>query len=109
MYYHTVVKCRSISRRCGRPREQPRCKVIPTEKAFEWYEKSAKLGNADAQHNLGVCYAKGEGVEQSWEKAFEWYEKSAKQGDADAQFNLGVCNKKGEGVEQSWEKAFEWC
>ena len=39
-----------------------------------------------AQHNLGNCYYKGDGVEQNYEEAVKWYRNAAKQGDSYAQF-----------------------
>ena len=47
---------------------------------MKWYRKSADQGNAAAQCNLGVCYAKGQGVPQSYDEAIKWYRKSADQG-----------------------------
>ena len=47
------------------------------KKAFEWYEKVASQGFADAQYNLGNMYYYGEGVEKDSKKAIEWYEKAA--------------------------------
>ena len=41
---------------------------VPTEYCEELV-KLAEGGNAEAQANLGVCYAKGEGVSQSNEEA----------------------------------------
>ena len=71
-------------------------------------ERLAEKNDAIAKNSLGRCYAKGQGVEQSWEKAVEWYQKSAKQGYEIAQYNLGLCYEIGKGVKQSWEKAVEW-
>ena len=68
----------------------------------------AEQGNPFAQNNLGVCYANGQGVEQSWEEAVKWYRKSAEQGDETAQTNLGRRYANGQGVEQSWEEAAKW-
>ena len=79
------------------------------EKAFEWYEKSAKQNYAPAQNNLALMYLEGVGVEKDEEKAFEWYEKSAKQNFAFAQNNLAWMYSNGIGVEKDEEKAFEWC
>ena len=76
--------------------------------AVEWYEKAAAQGNAVAQYNLGVCYAKGEGVQQSYEKAVEWYTKAAEQGNIEAQNKLAECYEKGLGVEPSKKKAYYW-
>ena len=78
------------------------------EQAVLWYRKSAAQGDADAQNNLGLCYANGEGVEKSAERAVQWYRRSAEQGNAVAQFNLGWCYANGEGVEKSAEQAVLW-
>ncbi|HEV8552721.1 MAG TPA: tetratricopeptide repeat-containing serine protease family protein [Casimicrobiaceae bacterium] len=74
----------------------------------EWYQKAATQGNADAQFNLGVMYANGEGVSKDAAKAVEWYQKAATQGDADAQLNLGAMYLRGEGVPKEVAKAVEW-
>ena len=79
------------------------------EKAFEWYEKSAKQNFAPAQLALAEKYFYGRGVEKDEEKAFEWCEKSAKQNFAPAQFYLAWMYSNGIGVEKDEEKAFEWC
>ena len=55
------------------------------EKAFEWTEKSAKQGVAQAQNELGRAY---EQMKQDYNKAIEWYKKAAAQGYQDAQKNL---------------------
>ena len=70
--------------------------------------EAATQGDALAQYNLGLMYANGQGVAQSYAKAFEWYSKAANQGLAPAQYNLGVMYANGQGVAQSYAKAFEW-
>ena len=50
----------------------------------------AEQGNAIAQYNLGVMYAKGQGVPKDYKLAVKWYRKSAEQGDPSAQSNLGL-------------------
>ena len=57
---------------------------------------------------MGICYAEGRGVPQSYVEAVKWYRNSADQGDADAQYNLGVCYEKGRGVTQSYDEAVKW-
>ena len=49
----------------------------------------AEAGDADAQTNLGVMYANGDGVPEDYTEAAAWYRKAAEQGHADAQFTLG--------------------
>ena len=39
------------------------------KKAFQWYQKAAVNGNADAQFNLGVMYHEGRGVAKNITKA----------------------------------------
>ena len=46
-----------------------------------------------AQYNVGVYYAKGKGVDQSFTKAREWWTKAAAQGYEDAIGNLKILDK----------------
>ncbi len=46
--------------------------------------------HASAQYNLGVSYAKGQGVPKDDQQAVFWYRKAAEQEDAGAQHNLGL-------------------
>ena len=62
-------------------------------KAFEWYEKSAKLGYSGAMDNVGICYENGKGVTKDVNKAKEWYTKAAAQGDTGAQQALDELNQ----------------
>ena len=48
--------------------------------AFTIFEDLAKKGDVEAQFELGMMYANGEGVRQDDFKAKEWYEKAASQG-----------------------------
>ena len=45
----------------------------------------AEQGDAEAQFNLGVMYANGEGVTQDDKEAVKWYRLAAEQGNAEAQ------------------------
>ena len=65
-------------------------------------------GVAGAQFNLGVMYARGDGVEKDPAEATRWYRKAAEQGHAEAQFNLGLRYYKGEGVRKSRTMALKW-
>lgn len=70
------------------------------EKAFEWTEKSAKQGFAQAQNELGRAY---EQMKQDYNKAIEWYQKAAAQNYQPAQQNLKRINENG-GVPQAASK-----
>lgn len=77
-------------------------------KAVYWLQRSADLGNANAQGFLGWCYEFGYGVNQNYSFAVYWYQKSADQGNSNAYNNLGRCYYSGNGVEQDYKKAFYW-
>src|SRR3989475_11307471 len=79
-----------------------------TEQSFVESKKRADSGDADAQVNVGLLYAKGEGVPRDFAQARQWWQKAAAQGDAQAQVNLGLLYAKGEGVPQDFAQAREW-
>ena len=58
-------------------------------KAFKWFMKSAKQGNAMSQLYVGKMYSFGAGVKQNTTKAIFWYKQSAKRGNKIAKQNLG--------------------
>ena len=70
--------------------------------------KRAEAGDARAQCNLGVCYAKGEGVTQDYKEAVEWLTKSAEQEFMVAQANLGSLYHNGNGVTKDQKEAVRW-
>jgi TPR repeat protein len=75
--------------------------------AFKWFEKSAKLGDKDAQNRLGLMYQYGDGVDKNPSKAVEWFQKAADNGNAYGQKNLADLYYDGEGVTQNFYKASE--
>lgn len=76
--------------------------------AVRWYLKSAELGYALAQFNLGVCYSFGRGIPKDESEAVIWYRKAADQGIAVAQYNLGLCYDSGIGVNEDKPEAVKW-
>jgi uncharacterized protein len=76
--------------------------------AVKWYRKAAEQNVADAQYNLGVCYANGQGVTEDDAESVKWFRKAAEQNLADAQYNLGVCYDSGEGVAKDEVEAYKW-
>jgi hypothetical protein len=66
--------------------------------AVAWFRKAAMQGESTAQYNLGLLYAKGQGVKKDYAQAIAWWRKSAAQGNEDAQFKLGVVYHTGQGV-----------
>lgn len=71
-------------------------------------KKVPEQGDAEAQYNLGVRYAHGQGVPQNYNEAFKLFKKAAEQGHALAQHGIGAMYINGSGVQQNNTKAFEW-
>lgn len=69
--------------------------------ALKLWQPLADAGNPDAQVNIGVLHANGEGVPQSYSEAITWYRKAADQGDVFALNNLGLMYMRGQGVAAS--------
>jgi len=78
------------------------------EEAVAWCRRAAEQGDADAQFELGQCYANGRGVEKDAKEAVAWYRKAAAQDSADAQHMLGVCYIAGKGVEKDVSQCLTW-
>lgn len=57
--------------------------------AFGFFEAQAGTGDAAAQYMLGLMYANGQGVEQSFYEAAKMYRRAGEQGHTGAQVNLG--------------------
>ena len=66
--------------------------------ALKLWQPLADAGNPDAQVNIGVLHANGEGVAQSYAEALVWYRKAADQGDVFALNNLGLMYMRGQGI-----------
>ena len=76
--------------------------------ALKTFQSLAAQGNAEAQTNLGMLYANGQGVPQDYSQARQWYEKAAAQGHALAQNNLAEMYYAGLGVPQDDVRAYMW-
>ena len=68
----------------------------------------AEKGDAEAQFNLGVVYANGQGVERDEKEAVNWYSKAAEQDHPPAQLFLGLMYANGQGVERDEKEAVKW-
>ncbi len=68
----------------------------------------AEQRHSDAQYNLGLMYANGQGVPKNYKTAVKWYKLAAEQGNAFAQYNLGVMYANGQGVPQDYKTAVKW-
>ena len=70
-------------------------------KAFELYQRAAKLGCADAYYNIGFAYVNGVGVERDEKKARYYYELAAIGGAVTARYNLGILEKKSGNIDRA--------
>jgi TPR repeat protein len=61
-------------------------------------ERKAYSGEVGAQHELGLRYLLGEGVEADTLKGAFWIRRAAEQNSADAQYNLGILEFNGWGI-----------
>ena len=75
---------------------------------FDEAKLLAEQGDAEAQLNLGIRYANGEGVPEDDAEAVKLYRLAAKQGDAEAQNNLGIMYANGDGVPQNNVRGYIW-
>lgn len=78
------------------------------EKAIPILRKSAELGNAEAQYNLGYFLQNGVGIEKNEKEAFEWYKKSSENGFNDGHYAMMMAYGNGIGTEINSEKGFEY-
>jgi TPR repeat protein/actin-like ATPase involved in cell morphogenesis len=69
-----------------------------SQRTVEELRERATKGNAEAQFQLGCCYASGNGVAKDEVEAVAWFRRAADSGFAQAQFQLGACYALGNGV-----------
>ena len=74
------------------------------KKAFRWYLRAAKTGNAAGMFCVGHCYHFGYGVVDDHKQAKKWYTKAANGGNIDANFNLAYLLDQRNEIEE----AIEW-
>ncbi len=67
---------------------------------------AAEQGEASAQFNVALIYARGDGIKADQAKACHWFIKAAQQNSADAQYAAGACYQYGMGVEADDKKPY---
>ena len=75
---------------------------------FDEAKLLAEQGDAEAQLNLGIRCANGEGVSEDDVEAVKWYRLAAKQGLARGQSYLGIIYGNGDGVPENYAEAVKW-
>jgi hypothetical protein len=73
-----------------------------------YFQRGAQAGDPEAELQLGILYAKGDGVTQDYTTAATWFRMAADQGSARAQYDLGVLYERGRGVAADPEQAASW-
>jgi TPR repeat protein len=76
--------------------------------AFSTFKPLASSGEANAQFQLSLLYAFGQGVKADVKESLYWLRQAATQGHVLAQSNLGVAFNRGRGVPQNEIKAYAW-
>jgi len=79
-----------------------------TTDAATLFQQAAEKGNRRAQYQLGLLYARGDGVQKNLIKARELLRKAAMQGHPKAQFYLGQMYLFGDGGKKDNMKATMW-
>jgi len=78
------------------------------KEAAAWYQKAAEAGLVEAQTQLGLMYAAGQGVKQDYDQALSWTRKAAEAGHPRAQTNLGILYMTGFGIPRDFEESVKW-
>ncbi len=86
--------------------KQARKTEYNSKEQFDLFMKAAELGNAEAQFEVGCCYASSNScVAQDYYEAFKWFKKSADQGYAEGIYNVGEAYNYGQGVQKDYKMA----
>ena len=107
-----AVKSRAAS--AGRLEEDdicPFCRTPPpsSELWVKRMEKRVAVNDANAFHNMGVYFSRGEhGLQQNMNKALELFHRAAELGCVVAYCNIGYAYKFGTGVEEDHDKAVHY-
>ncbi len=73
-----------------------------------YFQHGAQAGDPEAELQLAILYAKGEGVTQDYATAAKWFRAAAEHGLPRAQYDLGVLYERGRGVPTDPAQAASW-
>jgi TPR repeat protein len=73
-----------------------------------YFQRGAQDGDPNAELQLAIIYAKGEGVAQDYTAAATWFRAAGNNGIPRAQFDLGVMYERGRGVPIDLTQAADW-
>lgn len=78
------------------------------KKSLAWLTQAANAGDMLAQFNLGLLFARGEGITPNDEKALHWWTMAEKNGSTKAPMMLGLFYHIGRGTGRSEKEAIRW-
>jgi TPR repeat protein len=78
--------------------------------AAKWFRQAAQRGHVQAQHDLGMLYHEGQGVEKDPRWAYYWIKVAALQGDDKAEESLKKVSvgMSADQVREAERQAAEW-
>lgn len=76
--------------------------------AVRFFEESARLGNKNANYNLGMMHKNAPRGRQDFAKAVKYFEAGAKQGSLACSYSAGYMYYKGLGCRQDYSRAVEY-
>lgn len=85
-----------------------RAAATPPAEPQQATRDAAAKGQADAQIELGLNYAKGTGVAKDYATARQWFQHAADQNDARGQYYLGLMHERGYAVQRNYATAVNW-
>ena len=88
-------------------RSQPRININQRNR-FSKAQEASKRGNPQAEFDLAMMYAKGEGVQKNPRVAFNLFHRAATKGHVEAKYCMAVNFDKGFGVIKQEELARHW-
>ncbi len=90
------------------PFNNVRTNIPRVSQKFIYAKRAASQGDARAQFDLGLMYAKGDGVRRSEREAFKWFHKAARNNHTEAKFYMGLSFVQGRGVKRQPQLARYW-
>lgn len=79
-----------------------------SKSTFEELKAKAEAGDAAAQYQFGLHYARGDGAAKNYVEGLKWVRKSAEQDYAEAEWYLGNSYFGGRGLDRDYDLAFQW-
>ena len=76
--------------------------------AYTWYEAAAYAGEPEGMNRTGLCYFRGEGVEQDYYAAFSWFLSAGQRNHLWGMYNTGYCYENGIGIMADYNQALNW-